>query len=295
MKNRVAIQGFEGCFHQIAAQNYFGDHVEIAPCVSFSEVVKKVSSGTVEAGVMAIENSTAGSILPNYDLLQRSDLYVVGEIYLHIRQHLIALPGVAMKEIKEVRSHPMALLQCRPYLEEHPEWRLVESEDTALSAKELRQHKTRNVAAIASSLAADLYDLEIIKNDVHFEKKNYTRFLILNKEEKQKDLEQDHKASLYFQVENRSGCLAKVLSCIGDKQINLSKLQSFPIPGLDWQYYFHADLEFASMNQFDDVIECITPLTKRLRILGIYHKGLTCEDEVLRHTTTVEKLNHITL
>lgn len=279
MPKRVAIQGFEGCFHQIAAQNYFGKQVDIVPCVSFSEIVKKVSLGQADSGVMAIENSTAGSILPNYDLLQRSDLFVVGEIYLHIRQHLITLPGVSFKEIKEVHSHPMALLQCRPYLEEHPAWRLVETEDTALSAKHLRQYNSKHVAAIASSLSANLYNLNIIKRDVHFEKKNYTRFLILNREEKQKDVKLDHKASLYFQVENQSGCLARVLGCIGENQINLSKLQSFPIPGLDWQYYFHADLEFFTMDQFEEVMECIKPITKRLRILGIYNKGRTCEDE----------------
>lgn len=275
MQRKIAIQGFEGCFHQIAAQNYFGNEIAIAPCVSFSEVVRKVASGTVDAGVMAIENSTAGSILPNYDLLQRSELYVVGEIYLHIRQHLMAMPGVNPEEISEVHSHPMALLQCRNYLEERSNWRLVETEDTALSAKHLRQYNTRHIAAIASSLAAELYDLNILQEDIHTEKKNYTRFLILNRKEKQKDIEQDHKSSLYFQVENQSGCLAKVLTCIGDKQINLSKLQSFPIPGLDWQYYFHADLEFSAMEQFDEVIECITPLTKKLRVLGIYNKGIT--------------------
>lgn len=174
----------------------------------------------------------------------------------------------------------MALLQCRGYLEAHPEWRLVESEDTALSAKHIRAHNTRHVAAIASSLAANRYDLDIVQKDINTEKRNYTRFLILDKKEKQKDSSQDHKASLYFHVENESGCLAKVLSCIGDKKTNLSKLQSFPIPGLDWQYYFHADLEFSTLEQFEDVIECITPLTKRLRILGIYHKGMTCEGEV---------------
>lgn len=275
MSEKVAIQGFRGCFHQIAAENFFGKNVEPCSCVSFSEVVRKISGGMVDAGVMAIENSTAGSILPNYDLLQRSDLYVVGEIYLHIRQHLMIMPETSLEEITEVHSHPMALLQCREYLEEHPQWRLVETEDTALSAKQLRQHKTKHIAAIASSLAADMYGLNMVAKDIHTEKKNYTRFLILSQNEKKKDAAQDHKSSLYFQVNNQSGCLAKVLSCIGDTNINLSKLQSFPIPGLDWQYYFHADLEFSTMQQFEDVIECIKPLTKKLRILGIYHKGIT--------------------
>jgi len=275
MAKKIAIQGFEGCFHQIAARNYFGKEVEVSPCISFSEVVKKVSSGETDSGVLAIENSTAGSILPNYDLLQRSELFVVGEIYLHIRQHLIMMPGSKLEDITEVHSHPIALLQCREYLEEHPNWRLVESEDTALSAKHLRQYKKTNYAAIASDLAAGLYELNIVKKDIHTEKKNYTRFLVLSRDEKQKDIKNDHKASLYFQVENEAGCLAKVLTCIGERDVNLSKLQSFPIPGLEWQYYFHADLEFSTMKQFDDVIECIIPFTKKLRILGIYNKGVT--------------------
>lgn len=275
MAKKVAIQGFEGSFHQIAAQNYFRKDVEIVPCNSFTQVIKAVASGEASSGVMAIENSTAGSILQNYDLLQRSNLYITGEIYLQIRQHLLMLPGQNLEGIKKVKSHPMALYQCRKFLEKHPEWRLVETDDTALSAQHLKEQQKPDVAVIASDLAAELYDLEIVQKDVHSEKNNYTRFLIINKKKKRRDSKLDHKSSLYFQVDDTPGCLSKVLQCIGERNINLSKVQSFPVPGLNWQYFFHADLEFAEMHQFDDAIECIAPLTKRLRILGVYKKGVT--------------------
>lgn len=287
MPKKVAIQGFEGSFHQIAAYNYFGNDIEIVPCITFSEVIKKVSSGETDTGVLAIENSTAGSILQNYDLLQRSDLFVVGETYLHIKHHLVMLPGCGLDDIEKVHSHPMALMQCRDFLEEHPKWRLSETDDTALSARHLRDYSQRNVAAIASDLAAELYDLNVVQRDIHTEKENYTRFLVLNTQEKKQDRENDHKSSLYFQVEDDPGCLAEVLACIGKYDINLSKVQSFPIPGLDWQYYFHSDLEFDQMDQFEEVIECIKPLTKQLRVLGVYHKGKTNTDYIKK-----ELINH---
>ncbi len=275
MSKRIAIQGFEGCFHQIAAENYFGKAITIDPCVSFGQVVHRVVSEESDLGLMAIENSTAGTILQNYDLLQRSSLYIIGEIYLRIRQHLIMMPGCLERDIKEVRSHPMALYQCRAYLEEHPDWEIVESKDTALSVKHLSERKLKDVAVIASDLAADIYGMQIVKKDINTEKTNYTRFLVLSRAEKKRDAAHDHKASLYFQTDDTPGSLAEVLACFGRYDINLSKLQSFPIPGLQWRYYFHSDLEFLKMDQFDQAIECIKPITKKLRILGIYNRGRT--------------------
>lgn len=275
MALKIAIQGFEGSFHQIAAQHYFGKDMEILPCSSFSGVVRSVSSMQADCGVMAIENSIAGSILPNYNLLQKSSLYVVGEIYLNITQHLMMLPGQKLSDIKEVHSHPMALLQCMEYLEQHPEWRLVETEDTALSAKMIRKHGAKHIAAIAGELAASLYNLEIVQPDIHTEKKNYTRFLILNREENKTWKQDPDKASLYFQVTNQHGCLAKVLTCIGNHGINLSKLQSFPVPGGDWLYFFHTDMEFNRMDQLRQTVDQIKPLTEKLRVLGIYQRGKT--------------------
>lgn len=275
MSLKIAIQGFEGCFHQIAAQKYFKKEIEVVPCGSFNELVRVTSGNGAEGAVMAIENSIAGSILPNYNLLQRSKLYVTGEIYLNIRQHLMVMPGQTIEDVKEVHSHPMALLQCMDFLEKHLNWRLVETEDTALSAKSLRDHNTKHVAAIAGDLAAKLFGLDIIAPNIHTERKNYTRFLILNRKENKQWEKDPNKASVYFQVRNTPGCLAKVLTCIGENGINLSKLQSFPVPGGDWLYFFHTDMEFQQLDQLDRAMEKIRPLTEKLRILGIYQKGIT--------------------
>lgn len=275
MPLKIAIQGYEGCFHQIAARNYFNEDIEIVPCFSFNEVVKATSENRADAAVMAIENSIAGSILPNYNLLQRSKLFVTGEIFLNIRQHLMIMPGQTLADIKEVHSHPMALLQCMDFLEKHPDWRLVETEDTALAAKSLRMHNTKHVAAIAGDLAAKLFNLDIIASDIHTERKNYTRFLVLNRTENQEWEKLPDKASVYFQVRNLPGCLGKVLTCIGDDGINLSKLQSFPVPGGDWLYFFHTDMEFEKLDQLKHTLECIKPLTEKLRVLGIYRRGRT--------------------
>lgn len=223
-------------------------------------------------GIMAIENSLAGSILPNYNLLQKSPLKIVGEIYLRINQNLLINPGVKIEDIREVHSHPMALLQCIEYLEKY-NWKLIETEDTALSAKHIHQHRSKHIAAIASKLAADLYNLEVAAPNIHTLKNNYTRFLVLERPETAREVEGADKASINFHTDNSKGSLAKVLSKIAEGDINLSKLQSFPIPGSDWKYSFHADLEFNGLEQFNKVIKDIQPLTEALKIYGVYKKG----------------------
>ncbi|MGV3656665.1 MAG: prephenate dehydratase [Chitinophagaceae bacterium] len=272
---RVSIQGFEGSFHQVAAQQFFGKGVEVVPCATFREVVKiagnkKESTG----GVMAIENSIAGSILPNYNLLQKSGLKVTGEIYLTIKQNLMVNPGVQLEDIKEVHSHPMALQQCLDFLDKH-HWKLVESEDTALSAKRLAKARSKHHAAIASKLAADLFGLEIIAPNIHTMKANYTRFLVLQRSDAALPVIDADKASIHFHTDHSRGSLAKVLSAIAGQGINLSKLQSFPIPGSDWRYAFHADLEFESAGQLESALNDIRPLTAELTVYGIYKKGKT--------------------
>ncbi|HVB04110.1 MAG TPA: prephenate dehydratase [Chitinophagaceae bacterium] len=272
---KIAIQGYAGCFHEIAARNYFGTDIEPVPCSTFAELINRVRKNEVDHGIMAIENSIAGSILPNYSLLQKSGLYVNGETYLHIRQHLMGLPGQTMDDIREVHSHPMALLQCMDFLSRHPRFRLVETEDTALSAKLVRQKRMKHTAAIAGKLAADLFNLEILAANIHTEKKNYTRFLALSREEKRVKEKEPNKSSIYFHTSNTLGSLAAVLTRIAEEGINLSKLQSFPIPGSEWKYYFHADMEFSALEQFEKVVRKISPLTASLKILGIYKKGKT--------------------
>jgi prephenate dehydratase len=273
---RVSIQGYEGSFHQVAAQEFFGKDVEVVTCPTFREVVRVASSKTEsDGGVMAIENSIAGSILPNYNLLQKSDLRIVGEIYLQIGQNLLVNPGVRLEDIREVHSHHMALLQCIDFLERHPHWKLVETEDTALSAKHLHQHRSKHVAAIASRLAADLFGLNVLAPDIQTMKNNYTRFLVLQREAAAVPAESADKASVNFHTDHSRGSLARVLTKIAEGGINLSKLQSFPIPGSDWEYSFHADMEFDTLEQFHRVIGTIGPITAELKVYGIYKKGKT--------------------
>ena len=276
MSKKVSIQGYEGSFHQVAAQQFFGKDVEVVTCSTFREVIRvALSKKESNGGVMAIENSIAGSILPNYNLLQKSDLKVVGEIYLQIGQHLLVNPGVKLEDIREVHSHHMALLQCIDYLEKHPGWKLVETEDTALSAKHLHLHRNKHTAAIASKLAAELFGLEILAPNIHTMKNNYTRFLILQREEDVEETPDPNKASVNFHTDHSRGSLARVLTKIAEGGINLSKLQSFPIPGSEWEYSFHADMEFEDISQFHRVIEAIHPITAALKVYGVYRKGRT--------------------
>ena len=273
MNKKVTIQGYEGSFHQVAARQFFGKTVEVITCDTFREVVKigadpKQSDGAV----MAIENSIAGSILPNYNLLQKSNLQVIGEVYLHISQNLLVNPGVKLTDIKEVHSHPMAILQCLDFLEGH-DFKLVESEDTALSAKMVHQHKSKHVAAIASKLAAQLYNLEVIAPDIHTLKNNITRFLILVPGKSKLTIDGANKASIYFQTDHSKGILSKVLAKIAQGGVNLSKLQSMPIPGSTFKYGFYADLEFDNNKQIEKVLDAVKDMTNSFKIFGLYKKG----------------------
>lgn len=274
MAKKISIQGYEGSFHQIAVQEFLGKDVEVIPCDTFREVVK-IASDPKESngGCMAIENSIAGSILPNYTLLQKSKLKITGELYLQIHQNLMVNPGVSLEDIREVHSHPMALLQCMDYLEKHPSWKLVETEDTALSAKHIHQHHSRHVAVVASKLAAELFDLNLIAPKIQSNKNNYTRFLFVQPTTTKN--EEANKASINFHTDHSKGSLARVLTKIAEGDINLSKLQSVPIPEQEWKYSFHADMEFNTIEQYEKVIEKIKPITESLTVLGVYKKGKT--------------------
>lgn len=270
---KVTIQGYEGSFHQEAARQFFGKQVEVIPCATFREVVKTGANRKESDGaVMAIENSIAGSILPNYNLLKKSNLQIVGEVYLQIRQNLLVNPGVQLKDIREVHSHTMALQQCYDFLDKY-KWKLVESEDTALSAKHVQQRKSKHIAAIASKLAAELYKLDILAPSIQTMKNNYTRFLILQREDIATTVPDANKASVNFVTDHSKGSLARVLTKIAEGGINLSKLQSFPIPGSDFQYSFHADMEFNHLHQLEEVIETIRKATVELKIYGVYKSG----------------------
>jgi prephenate dehydratase len=269
--SRVAIQGYEGSFHHIVAEEYFGREIEIVPCATFRDVARQVKSGATQYGVMAVENSIAGSIIANYGILQDANLQVAGEVYLHITQNLMALPGTRLEDITEVQSHPMALQQCHNFLDSHPSWKLVESEDTALSAKIIAQNRLSGVAAIAGTLAAELYGLEVIAPEINTIKQNYTRFMII----KMHDLLCDplaNKASLYFKTNHEQGSLVRALGVLDG--VNMSRLQSYPIPSEPWHYLFHIDLEFSSMVDYATNLERLVRATEEVHVYGVYKNGL---------------------
>lgn len=269
---KVALQGYEASFHHIVARDYFGEQLEPDYCYTFREVARKVESAEVDFGVMAIENSIAGSIIANYSILQNNRLQVAGEAYLKITQNLMVLPDTKLEDIEEVRSHPMALLQCTDYLDEHPNWRLIETSDTARSAQEIAQKGLKNAAAIAGDLAAELYGLKIIKRDINTIKNNYTRFMIIKRHDLIIPSDAD-KASLYFRISHEKGSLVRVLEQMQDSAINLSKLQSYPIPNEPWHYLFHADMEFDSLEDYSRVLNKMQVESDGVYVYGVYKKA----------------------
>jgi prephenate dehydratase len=272
---RIAIQGGYGAFHEIAAYGYFeNEEIEIVPRNTFKDLFKALKQGKVDFGITAIENSIAGSILPNYNLLLESNLQIVGEVYLRVKQNLVALPGQTINDIREVYSHPMAILQCQRFFDDHPGIRLIDSQDTALSAKDIADKKMKHAAAISSGKAAERYHLEIIAESIETHKKNYTRFLILQgRNGDHHDITSINKASLTFALAHKIGGLSKVLSILSYYDINLAKVQSMPIIGKDWEYQFFVDVEIESYRHYYQAIEAIRPFTSGLLILGEYMKG----------------------
>ncbi len=272
---RVAIQGFAGAFHEIAARFCFEDvPMEVAPAHTFDELVKMVEEKTeADLGIMAIENTLGGSLMYNYSLLNQSDLQVIGEVYLRIKQNLMALPGQTIDDLHEVHSHPMAIAQCRDFFRKHPNIRLVETEDTALSAKMIREKELLRVGAIASTLAAELYGMEILAPSIETHKKNHTRFLLLDRREVAYEIDGPEKISVCFSVDHSSGSLYKVLAVLAAYHINLTKIQSTPIIGKPWEYRFFVDFIAEGKVTHEQAIEAIRPLTHELKILGIYKQG----------------------
>ena len=278
---KVAIQGYAGSFHHIAAQQYEGSAVEILPCDTFRAVARAVERGEVDYGVMAIENSIAGSILPNYNILQRCNVRITGEIYLQIRQNLMVNRGVKLEDIREVESHQMALLQCADYLDAH-NWRLVESADTALSAAELQRSGSRTTAAVAGALAAELFDLDIIAADIHTNRNNYTRFLILERCDREQfeptaESIEGNKASLYMKIPDTSGSLYSALGALEGLDINMSKLQSYPIADQPFNYMFHVDMKFGNIVALRTALERMRTKGVEVHVYGVYNKNTDFE------------------
>jgi prephenate dehydratase len=272
---RIAIQGGYGAFHEIAANKYFKkDTIEIVPRNTFKDLFSALKEGKVNYGITAIENSLAGSILPNYTLLLESNMKIIGEVFLRIKQNLVALPGQKIEDIKEVYSHPMAILQCQQFFEDYPAIKLIDSIDTALSAKQIAEEKLIGVGAIASDLAAKKYGLTIIAEEIETHKVNYTRFLIL--EDKNGGGFNDdkvNKSSISFALAHKIGSLSKILSIFSYYDINLSKIQSMPLIGRDWEYQFYVDLEFDNYDMYRQSLKAVEPFTSNICLLGEYYKG----------------------
>ena len=279
---RVAIQGVSGAFHEIAARQYFeGEEIDILPCITFKDLFKELAADDSLLGIIAIENTIAGSLLQNHNLLRESGCMIVGECKLRIEHNLAALPGQKIEDIEEVYSHPIALMQCEDFLDEHHHLKAIESEDTALSAKEIADKKIMKRAAICSSLAAENYGLEIIAKGIETNKRNFTLFLIIAEPSLAEVMVNGtllNKSSLVFTLPHEEGSLAKVLSILSFYHINLTKIQSLPIIGREWEYQFYINLTYDNYTRYRQSLDAILPLTKDFQLLGEYKSAATPVD-----------------
>lgn len=275
---KIAIQGFSGCFHEEAARKFYagydGSVPDIVECPTFDGLYDAIEDGRAEAAVMAIENTSSGGLIPNFELLRKHSQKIKGEVYLHIHQNFMALPGQAMRDIKEVRTHYMAINQTRMFFERNCPWiKMVESEDTAKTAADIAQAGLMGVGAVASELAAEKFGLEILQKEIETYKVNYTRFLILD-DQIRIPKEKINKASLCFTLPHKPGSLAHILTILSFYDMNLTKIQSLPIPGMKWQYFFYADLKFDSYERYLQALSAVRPLIEDLDVLGEYVSAL---------------------
>ena len=274
---RIAIQGRIGSFHDIAAHLYFeGEQVQIICCSTFEEVYDEIRRDPTIIGMTAIENTIAGSLLHNYELLRDSGTTVVGEHKLHIRHCICCLPDDDWDTIDEIHSHPVALMQCRDFLAKHPQMKAVETEDTAGAAEEIMLRQLRGKAAICHAEAARLHGMKVLEDSIEDNKHNFTRFLVVcdpRKADFLRPLEKTDKSSLVFSLPHEEGSLSKILTILSFYNINLTKIQSLPIIGHEWEYLFYVDVTYTNLTRYRQSIDAITPLTKELKILGEYQNG----------------------
>jgi prephenate dehydratase len=294
---RVAIQGIRASFHEEAAFKYFGEDIETIECNSFKQTFEALQKKEADYVVMAIENSIAGSILPNYSLMMSYSFPVVGEVYVPIQLHLMALPGVRFDAVKYVTSHPIAIRQCIDFFDEYPHLKIIESNDTAACAKRIRDEQLTDTVAIANTLAAQLYGLDVLERRIESNKLNFTRFLILTNHENARKKDVTNKASLCFQVSNEVGALAKVLNIFARENVNMSKIQSMPVLGKRNEYNFYVDIEWNEPKQYDTAVRQILKYTHNFNILGEYERyeedstPKLSKPEPTRRYITVKKLN----
>ena len=274
---RVAIQGIAGSYHDIAAHHYFDkEEIELVPCETFRQVTATIKKDPTVIGVMAIENTIAGSLLPNHELIRESGLLIVGEYKLRIEHALVALPGTALNDIREINSHPIALMQCTDFLDTLPHAKVVEKGDTAMSARWIAQNNLTEHAAICGKPAAEIYGLNVLAESIETNKRNFTRFLVIADKWHADDLlagKAKNKASFVFAISHTSGSLAKVLSVLSFYDMNLTKIQSLPIVGREWEYMFYINLTFTDFTRYKQAMDAIIPLTKDFNILGEYAEG----------------------
>tara|TARA_A100001011_G_scaffold56086_1_gene55057 strand:+ start:4023 stop:4850 length:828 start_codon:yes stop_codon:yes gene_type:complete len=269
MKKKIGIQGIRGSFHHIAVENYFNKEIKLCEYLSFEDMISSLSKNEIQYALMAIENSTAGSIIPNYALIDEYNINIVGEHYLEISHNLMALKGQSLDDIKEIHSHPMALLQCRDFLKQNPSIKLVEEKDTANVAKKISNTKIMGIGAIASKLAAKIYDLNLIEEDIQSIKKNQTRFVVLKKDNSLNEL-QINKASLKFELKHKRGSLSAILNVLSDCKLNLTKIQSMPKIETPWRYSFFVDVTFENFENYLKAKSIIKIMATEFKVLGEY-------------------------
>ena len=277
MKKKVAIQGIAGSYHDIAAHKYFeGDEVETIPCNTFRDVIQSIKKDPSILGLMAIENTIAGSLLQNHELIRESGFSVIGEYKLRISHSLVALPGTKLEDVVEINSHPIALMQCTDFLDTLPNAKIVEKDDTASSARWIAEQHLKGHAAICGKLAAEIYGMEVLAEGIETNKRNFTRFVAIADRWTADEVMRDcvkNKASLVFAVPHVAGSLSRVLSVLSFYDMNLSKIQSLPIIGREWEYLFYVNLTFNDYIKYRQALDAIRPLTKDLKILGEYEEG----------------------
>ena len=273
MNQRIAIQGAEGSNHHKIARNFYGEDVLLKECLSFDVLVDSLLDKTASQGIMAIENTIVWSIIPNYALIAENNLHICGEQYLHIHHHLMALPNQRIEDITEVCSHPMALLQCKEFFKKHPHIKLVEDVDTAEVAKRISQQQLKGVAAIAPIIAAELFGLEIIEDEIQTIKDNATRFVIVQTEHPNNGIDEINKASIKFELDHKRGSLAAVLNVISDCQLSLTKIQSLPIIETPWKYSFFVDVTFEDYNNYKKAMAILEIMAEDFKVLGTYKNG----------------------
>ncbi|MCF6129119.1 prephenate dehydratase [Flavobacterium sp. AS60] len=274
METKIAIQGIKGSFHHQVALEYFAQEYDLDECMSFTSLVKSLIENKSQKGVMALENSIAGSIIPNYALIDRNNLHIIGEHYLDIHMNLMALKGQKLDDITEVHSHPMALLQCADFFLQYPNIKLVESGDTAESARRIHDQKIKGIAAIASPIAAKMYDLEILSAGIHTIQSNKTRFVIVKTQNKELPKEEINKASIKFELDDTPGSLATILNVMNNSKLNLTKIQSMPIIETPFQYSFFVDVVFEKYKHYDKAKKILELMTTHFKVLGEYKKGM---------------------